>query len=216
MRRTSSGSDLSSSSLFAAPTAYVYMAPQRSSSTSMERQMTLSQDIELHANSSGGVVCPRRNDPTTGLPYEPYTIPCFTAEITGGLLLASHVAPPCLPADPIFHLPLGAITTVRVYRAADRDVTETVKSLDVCSRWSRLFCCWSADESMLVLDLDAPNGWLHHGTAGSPPGWAGPMLLKLLVRDPDLWIDKMGVRGLVDSATEFARYSTQRPSLNVI
>ena len=42
----------------------------------------------------------------------------------------------------------------------------------------------------------------HHGTAGGPPGWSGPMLMKLFVRDADTWIDTMGVRTLLDSTSD--------------
>eukprot|EP00966_Prymnesium_polylepis_P308086 7119598-Prymnesium_polylepis.2 len=135
----------------------------------------MANDIEMRTRSPGGAIWPRRNNPATGGAYDPYRIPCFTAEITGGLLIASHMSLPCLPADPIFHLPLGAITSVQI-----RGAGEEAELFDAVSRWARL-CCWhriGSAEATLVLDVDAPNGWLHHGWAGGPPGWAGPMLIK--------------------------------------
>ena len=157
------------------------MAPQRTTSYSIERQITMANDIEMRTRSPGGAIWPRRNNPTTGVPYKPYRIPCFTAEITGGLLIAYHMSLPCLPADPIFHLPLGAITSVQI-----RGAGEEAELFDGVSNWARL-CCWhriGSAEATLVLDVDAPNGWLQHGTLGGPPGWAGPMLLKARARPP--------------------------------
>ena len=154
MRRTSSGSDLASSSLFAAPTSYVYMPPQKESYKDVgpERALTVSLEIEMQTHCRGGVVIPRRNDPATGRAYPPYRTPCFTAEITGGLLIGTQCTLlPCLPAQPIFHLPLGAITSV--------ELGESDESLDLCSRWSQCLCV-GGQEVALVLHLDAPNGWL--------------------------------------------------------
>ena len=125
MRRTSSGSDLASSSLFAAPTSYVYMPPQKDSyKDSPDRALTVSLEIEMRTFCRGCVVIPRRNDPATGRAYAPYRAPCFTAEITGGLLIGTQCSLPCLPAQPIFHLPLGAITSVGATRGDARSAPE--------------------------------------------------------------------------------------------
>ena len=54
----------------------------------------------------------------------------------------------------------------------------------------------------------------HHGLAGGPPGWSGPMLMKLFVRDADEWIDTMGVRSLLDSTSDAP--GSRAPMLNEV
>ena len=70
-------------------------------------------------------------------------------------------------------------------------------------------CTFGSRELSLVLHLDAPNGWLHHGTAFGPPGWAGPMHLEIFVRDIDEWVDRMGLQGLLDGPASQRNYLRQ-------
>tara|TARA_B100000795_G_scaffold146591_1_gene109842 strand:+ start:167 stop:397 length:231 start_codon:yes stop_codon:yes gene_type:complete len=57
--------------------------------------------------------------------------------------------------------------------------------------WSAATCCVRKEAAVLELMVDAPADWLHRGPSGI--GMTGRVTMALFVRDPDAWLDEMGL-----------------------
>ena len=161
MKRTSSGSDLSSRAIFDnhASTPYVYLAPakqQSGRSISSPRNGTSPADFRVHCG--GGTVRFSHRPPLA--------LPSFIAEVAADFLVALHLP---LGGDSVFSIPLGCISRCRIRQPEGANAHV----------WSFLCgCCFGHRDRVLELELDAPAGWLQ-----AEPGLAGPALLCLFVRE---------------------------------
>ena len=179
MKRTSSGSDLSSKAIFDThgTTPYVYMAPTKGhSGRSIGSPQGGHGRSSFRVHCGGGTV---QLQGQTGLCSLP--LPAFIAELSGDYLIALSLP---LGGDSVFTVPLGCIVRYSVTRPSGANA----------HIWSFLCgCCFGDRDRVLVLDLDAPTGWLQ-----SEPGLTGPARLCLFVRDVDEWIDAMDIRQLLE------------------
>ena len=173
MRRTSSGSDLANSQLFGptSPTPYVYLPPSQQDSS---RSIASPRDRYFRSHCSGGTIF--------RLPLQQggaITLPGFTAEINSGFFNGYDL----LNRDNVvFSLPTTAISW------ATHHTRSPSVLLRLCS------CCVTAKQHVLVLDVDAPSGWLHWG----PTDMAGSLRLCFNVHDVDDWIAALDIRLLLE------------------
>ena len=164
MRRTSSGSDLTQNSLMVATsTPYVYMAPSHQDSMG-----TITSPGREHAFRSHCSGCTIARLPVQR--GDAFTMPGFIGEVKDKFLSALHVT----SGEPLFNLPIGAISCASF----------SAKTNLLC------FCCATQNQYDLVLDVDAPSGWLHWG----PTGYCGTLRLTLVVGDDvEMWVDTLGI-----------------------
>ena len=107
-----------------------------------------------------------------------FTMPSFFLEVKDGGLVAQDM----------FSLPLTAIRIASVTRQRE-DGNTSLQIWKFCCG-----CCFGDRDVVLVLELDAPIGWVQWPPAS---GLAGPVRLSLAVRDVDDYIEAMGIRMLV-------------------
>ena len=165
MKRTSSGSDLSSKAIFDTnnTTPYVYMAPTKgyASSPHVQHQLSPAATASFRVHCGGGTVQIQGQAGLCTLP-----LPAFIAELSGDYLIAMNLG---LGGDSLFNVPLGCIVRGSVKRPQGMHA----------HIWTFLCgCCFGDRDRVLVLDLDAPTGWLQ-----SEPGLTGPARLCLFVRE---------------------------------
>ena len=175
MRRSSSGSDIASSLFSSAAgndTPYVYMPP---SSPNTPCSITSPGGRNFRALCSGGTI--------SKLPLQPggaITLPRFVGEVheyTGaqGFMHAYDVQ----TGEMLFRLPVGSIG-----RASTHASTPFPTLMHLCT------CCIARRDNVLVLDVEAPPGWLHWG----PTGLSGSLRLDLDVGvEIQPWLDAMGI-----------------------
>jgi|LauGreDrversion2_6_1035139.scaffolds.fasta_scaffold139382_1 hypothetical protein len=175
MRRSSSGSDIASSSRFSSAagndTPYVYMPP---SSPDTPCSITSPGGRNFRALCSGGTI--------SKLPLQPggaITLPRFVGQVheyTGahGFMHAYDVH----TGEMLFRLPVGSIGRVRTRASMPFPL------MHLCT------CCIARRANVLVLDVEAPPGWLHWG----PTGLSGSLRLDLDVGvEIQPWLDAMGI-----------------------
>ena len=173
MRRTTSrGNDLPLAALLpsggASPqaTPYVYMQAVPLSPTI--------DDTTFLRHCSGATVRVLHNS-SAGAGF---TLPDFNIECTDTSMVATG------GDELMFSLPFACISRASIESA-------TGKNLHL---WSLLCtCCFGGRDKVLVLDIDAPVGWLQWGHSRGLSGVAGPVRLGLFVRDADEYVEALGI-----------------------
>ena len=172
MRRTTSGSDLSASELYATSTATPYVYISRHSASS---PLTPAAHEDTFRRHCGGATVRllHGSHSTRAFPFPSG----FEVVVADGFVTAQTG----FAREPIFSLPLRSIA-----RAQLLDTGGVNAGL-----WSLLCrCCFGSRQKLLALDVDAPVGWIQwealHGE-----GLAGPLRLGLHVLDVDEWLDAM-------------------------
>lgn len=177
MKRTTSGGDLSHSSLFSSQnsaTPYVYMAASSSSTAPMTPAKPL-DDPSVFRRHCGGATA-KQLHVSGAVPFA--FPPGFDIIVNDGFL--SAVA----GSEPLFAVPLKSICRTQLTNGA----------FQYTGLWSLLSCacCYGDRQKVLLLDIDAPLGWLQwEQLAGR--GLAGPVRLGLHVVDAEEYVDAMGL-----------------------
>jgi hypothetical protein len=145
MKRTSSGSDLSGSTLLGVQTPYVYMAAQqvRGANQPLSPMVDRAEDDpSVFRRHCGGGTARKLH---TASPMA-FSFPAgFIVVVADGFLTATE------GDDALFSVPLGAVLRVQLLRSSG--ASANLLSL-LCG------CCYGERQKVLALDLNAPVGWL--------------------------------------------------------
>ena len=182
MKRTHSGSDLSHTSLFvkADATPYVYMAAQQNTSVSspMPIRPASPEDPSIFRRDCLGGSAKQLHVSSASI----FSFPDgFELVVADGFLSGSTVG---FVRECLFSLPLGCISRAQIVPAGGANAT-------LCSLLCG--CCFGQRQRVLVLDLDAPQGWIQWEELPAARGIAGPVRLSLHVVDAEEHLDAMGL-----------------------